>query len=281
MRWAHASSSWRTRAGARGSAKVAVPTWTALAPARISSAASPPVAMPPTPTIVRSGSAACTSWTARTAIGWMAGPERPPPREPDPSRYDPVSGSMARPRTVLTSVTASAPPARAASAMGTRSVTFGLSLAQRGRPHRAVASMASCVAAAEWANRSRAASVLGQERFTSTATTDAGASASKAAAASYSAMVRPQIEATIRAPVAASGGRSCAIHASTPGPCRPTLLIIPATVSCTRSAGLPSHGRGGQRLDHDGAEGSEVHVRSQLGAVAGRARRGHDRVREH
>ena len=102
--------------------------------------------------------------------------------------------------------------------------------------------MASRVLPAEWANRSRAASVFGHDRFTSTATTSSGAPASIAAAASYSATERPQIEATTRAPVSSSGGRSSVSHASTPGPWRPTLLIIPATVSCTRSGGLPVHG---------------------------------------
>src|SRR5690606_5856202 len=187
-----ASSSASTRAGARGSAKVAVPTWTAEAPARSSSAASSPRATPPTPTIGRSGSAAWTSCTARTATGWVAGPGRPPPRSPEPGRKAPGSGSMAMPRTVFTSVTASAPAARAASAIGTRSVTLGLSFAQRGRPQAAAAATASWVALALWANRSRAASVLGHDRFTSTATTQSGASARSWAAASYSATLRPQ-----------------------------------------------------------------------------------------
>ena len=102
--------------------------------------------------------------------------------------------------------------------------------------------MTERVSSTEWAKRSRAASVLGQERFTSTATTAAGASARSVAAASYSAMVRPQIDATTRAPVSSSGGRSSASHARTPGPCNPTLLIIPPVVSCTRSGGLPAHG---------------------------------------
>ena len=71
---------------ARGSANVAVPTWTATAPASISSSASHPVATPPTPMIGRSGRAAWTSWTARTATGWMAGPDSPPPPAPSAGR---------------------------------------------------------------------------------------------------------------------------------------------------------------------------------------------------
>src|SRR3546814_16332901 len=86
--------------------------------------------------------AAWTSWTARTATGWMAGPDRPPPRDPEPRRYAPVLGSMAMASTVLTRVTASAPPRLAARAMGTRSVPFGLSLAQRGLPPAAVDALA-------------------------------------------------------------------------------------------------------------------------------------------
>ena len=62
------------------------------------------------------------------------------------------------------------------------SVTFGLSFAQRGRPQPAVASMASSVAVAEWANMSALASTLGHDRLTSTATTRAGASARASAA---------------------------------------------------------------------------------------------------
>ena len=86
VRWAHASSSWRTRAGARGSAKVAVPTWTARGSGedQLGGVSSRGDAADPDDRQVRQR--ACTSWTARTAIGWMAGPERPPPRAPDPSR---------------------------------------------------------------------------------------------------------------------------------------------------------------------------------------------------
>ena len=64
---------------ARGSPKVAVPTCTAAAPARINSTASA-VTTPPTPTIGSSGRARCTSYTARTAIGWIAGPDSRHPR---------------------------------------------------------------------------------------------------------------------------------------------------------------------------------------------------------
>ena len=68
--------------------------------------------------------------------------------------------------------------------MSARSATFGLSLAQRGRPHAAVAAIASSVAAAEWANMSARDSRFGHDRFTSTATTAAGASRRSVAARS-------------------------------------------------------------------------------------------------
>ena len=77
---------------------------------------------------------------------------------------------------------ASAPPRTAASTMGTRSPTFGLSLAQRGRPHPSVTAIAASVASGEWANMPERSSTLGQLRFTSTATTSGGASARASAA---------------------------------------------------------------------------------------------------
>ena len=58
-----------------------------------------PVATPPTPTIGRSGRAAWTSCTARTATGWIAGPDSPPPPAPSAGRR--VVGSSARPSSVL------------------------------------------------------------------------------------------------------------------------------------------------------------------------------------
>ena len=55
---------------------------------------------------------------------------------------------------------------------------------------------------------------------------------------------------------------------------------MPAGVSCTRGGGLPAQGSADERLDHDGAQGGEVDVRGELGAVAGGPRRGEHRVRE-
>jgi hypothetical protein len=109
-------------------------------------------------------------------------------------------------------------------------------LTQRGCPHSA-ADTASAVAVAEWANMRERSSTLGQLTLTSTATT--GAPTSSAAAAAKSSTLRPQMLATTRAPVAASGGRSSANQCRTPPPCRPTLLSIPPRTSRTRGAGLP------------------------------------------
>ena len=70
-------------AGARSFSK-AVPSATALAPARRNSKASVPVMMPPDPMMGSSGSAAWTAHTARSAIGRMAGPLSPPGIVPNP-----------------------------------------------------------------------------------------------------------------------------------------------------------------------------------------------------
>ena len=66
--------------GEDGGARPAPRTrWLAPAPRH-----QPPRAMPPTPMMGRSGSAAWTSCTARTATGWMPGPGQPAPTRPGP-----------------------------------------------------------------------------------------------------------------------------------------------------------------------------------------------------
>src|ERR1700727_798419 len=47
---------------------------------------------------------------------------------------------------------------------------------------------------------------------------------------------------TTLAPDSCSAGRSSSTQAASPGPCRPTLLSMPAPTSCTRGAALPAHG---------------------------------------
>ena len=168
VEWAsHHLANWRsTFQGARGSRNVAVPTWTASAPASNSSTASRPEKTPPTPTMGSSGNAARHSHTARTATGCTAAPDSPPP--PAPRKGRPDSVSRARPSSVFTSVSPSAPPSTAPVAISTRSGTFGLSLAQRGSPH-AVASSTRAVASAEWANMRERSSTLGQLTLISSA----------------------------------------------------------------------------------------------------------------
>ena len=122
----------------------------------------------------------------RRSGGWP-GPTAPRPATRSRGGSAPVSGSMAMPSTVLTSVTASAPPSTRG--LGDRDEVGDVRAELR--PPRAAAARRwppwpPRVSSAEWAKRSRAASVFGQERFTSTATTSAGASARSAAAASYS-----------------------------------------------------------------------------------------------
>ena len=64
----------------------------------------------------------------------------------------------------------------------------------------------------------------------------------------------------------AAAGSSSASQASTPGPCRPTLLSIPAGVSCTRGAGLPAQGSADSDFTTTAPSVAEVDV-------GGRARR--------
>ena len=110
----------------------------------------PPVT-PPTPMIGSSGRARWTSCTARTATGWMAGPDSPPP--PPPRRGRRVSGSMARPGTVLISVTASAPASATACGhldqVGHRRGQLG---PQRSAGHRGRRPSTSAASPARWAN---------------------------------------------------------------------------------------------------------------------------------
>jgi Protein kinase domain len=85
----NAASSPEIRKGERGSQNVAVPTSTATAPAIRNSAASSPLAIPPSP-MTGIFTARAAWYTRRKAMGLMAGPESPP--KPAPAAYRDRSG---------------------------------------------------------------------------------------------------------------------------------------------------------------------------------------------
>ena len=96
-----------------GSTNDAVPTCTAAAPAMIICRASSAERMPPTP--ITGMVSARAAWnTCRTAIGRMAGPDRPPVTLASTGRR--VRTSITMPVMVFITVTASAPARSAASA---------------------------------------------------------------------------------------------------------------------------------------------------------------------
>ena len=83
---------------------------------------------------------------------------------------------------------------------------------------------------------------------------------------------------TTRAPESIRRGKSCCAQCSMPGPCSPTLLIIPPGVSCTLGAGLPGQGSALKRLDDNCAETRQIDIPAEFVTVTSSARRGHDRV---
>src|SRR5574344_68048 len=114
---------------ANGLRRFSDPTCTADAPAIIISITSSADATPPLP-ITGILQAFATCQTIRRAIGNIAGPEKPPVLQA-------ITGlrflmSIRIPRKVLTSVRPSAPASSTAFAIETMSVTFGLSLMNRG-----------------------------------------------------------------------------------------------------------------------------------------------------
>ena len=218
----------------------------------------PAVGTPPTPTMAgRAGRRARRRRPGPPPGGWPGPTGR---RRPRPSSGRRVSGSMAMPSTVLTSVTASAPAAAAASATSARSATFGLSLAQRGRPHAgATAATTSAVAAGEWANMRRAVLEVGARQLTSTATTSAGAG-QQAGGLAKSSTVRPQMLTTTRAP-AAEQRRQVVRRARLDA----RALETDAVEHPGRRSGDPGRGVAGprlgrQRLDHHRPQRGEVEV---------------------
>ena len=229
-----------------------------------------------------SGKAPRHSHTARTATGCTAPPDSPPPPAPRTGRPDSVS--RARPSSVFTSVSPSAPPSTAPAAISTRSGTFGLSLAQRGSPH-AVAARTSRRRIGRVGEHPRAVLHVGAAHVDLERDDAASPRPRKAATATSAAaagVVRhasdPRCSRQPRAGSRAAPGDRGRPRPPAPGPADPTLLSMPAPTSCTRGAGLPGHGSTRERLDDDRAELRQVAVLGQLGAVARRPRRRHDRV---
>ena len=146
---------------------MAVPTWTAEAPATRNSIASSADQIPPMPIIGRSGRARAISQTIRSATGLIAGPLRPPISLARIGLR--LRQSMAMPLIVLTRLTASAPPSAAARAMATTSVTFGVSLAINGNGPASRQRRTTRVIADGSIPRSSPWLTFGHERFSSTA----------------------------------------------------------------------------------------------------------------
>ena len=125
--------------------------------------------------------------------------------------------------------------------------------------------------------------MFGQLTLASTATRPPARPAAQAARQGLrgSAVVvggEPQMLATTRAPVAASAGSSASSQASTPGFCQPDAVEHAGRGRMHPGRRVAGPRLGGQRLDHDRAEGAEVEVGGELGAVAGGPRRRHHRV---
>ena len=120
----------RSFAQMNGSTKLAVPTWTAVAPAIMNSSASRASAMPPMPMIGNlHGLPALVAPSGRRSAGWpvRSGRRRRSRASAAASRR---RSTMAR--NVLTSDTASAPASSAARANDATSVTFGVSFGMIG-----------------------------------------------------------------------------------------------------------------------------------------------------
>ena len=194
------------------------------------------------PRIGTSGIAACTCQTARTAMGLMAGPERPPVIPASAGRI--VSVSITTPSVVLIIDSASAPAAMTAPATSTMSVTSGESLASTGTVElvlRRTALITCAEAIGSQANTRPRLSTLGQEIFTSSAAIP-GSWRSRLASAEYSSTVPPAIDTTAGMPRSRNQARSLAMNASTPGPCNPMELSIPEGVSAMRGVARPDRG---------------------------------------
>ena len=213
------------------------------APASSSSAASDRCATPPTPTMGSSGSAARTSNTARTATGWMAGPDSPPP--PCPSTGRPVSGSSTMPEQGVDERdrlgAAVAGRGRHLRELGGGGAELGPARppATRGRLHHRPGRRGRV-------GEHVAAGPPGWGRRGSPRPPPPRSAHRRAGRLPRRTPRRSGPRCWPR-----PGPRSAAARADrpaarppTPGPCRPTALSMPARVGCRRGAGFPAHGKG-------------------------------------
>ena len=244
-----------TRHGARGSAKVAVPTCDGVGARDEQLDGVAPAATPPTPDDRRrSGKAA----RHRRRPARRPGERRP--RQPAATGAEHASGarsgSIAMPSRVLTSVSASAPASSAAPAISTRSATFGAQLGPRGAARmRAAAATASAVAAGEWANIRRAVlEVRAADVHLDGDDRAARAGEHRGRRGVLLDACGPRCWRPPCAPVARARAARRSSHAPTPGPCRPTRVEHAAGVSVhpRRRVARPRLGR--ERLHHDRAE---------------------------
>ena len=212
----------------------------ALAPARIISAASWPLEMPPI-AITGTDRAEETAPTWASATARTAGPERPPLFPPSQGSLEP--GASAAARNVLISETASAPPSTAASAIGTGSATFGVSFTSRGFSVSGRTRRSSEPASSGDSPTIRPDFTLGQETFSSRAATSSRPPTPSTRPANSSWLV-PITETTSGTGSSASSGRSRDRKPSRPLFGSPIELISPEGVSQRRGGGLPARGSG-------------------------------------
>ena len=184
------------------------------------------------------------------------------------------------PTNVLTSDTASAPPSAAALAIGTMSVTFGVSLAMSGRSgqtSRQRRTMPLRSPPGRWRSRARR-TTFGHDRFSSSPASPARSADACAAIATNSSSVLPAMLPMIAVGSVRRYGRWWAMKWSMPSLSRPMALSMPDGVSTVRGGGLPARGGVRDGLGDDAAELREVDERRHLARVAERAGRDQDRV---
>ena len=252
-----------------------------LAPASSISTASMPDCTPPVPITGTFGSARVTSCTARQRDRFDRGSGQAA-ASPTEDRPASLRVDQQAHHGVHEGEPGCAGIDRSACAISVRSVTFGDNFANTGNPSPTwtTARTALAVASGSCENISERCCRFGQLTFTSIATRSSSAGRSSSAAPANSSTVCPQIDAMTRAPTARSPGRSCSIHAATPGTLQADRVEHPRRGHVQPWRGLPLPLGDRHRLGGDRAEQPRVAQSRDLGAVPVRARRGDDRVRQ-